>query len=137
MAEPMTEEELQDLRARVERVPLCYQREADTTIARLLDAIDELQAQHDRCPECTRAAVMADPVARAAYEKNRRERFTTAWLIERTDVRLCYAQDLECLRWVSFVDPKAWRFDDKLAAERVIEERGLTNVVVVSHGWGP
>ncbi|MGA9307324.1 MAG: hypothetical protein WBW31_18110, partial [Candidatus Sulfotelmatobacter sp.] len=109
---------------------------ADRMIRELLDAIDELQAQHDRCPECTRAAVMADPVARAAYEQNRRERFTTAWLIERTDVRLCYAQDLECHRWVSFVDPKAWRFDDKIAAERVIEERGLTNAVPVSHGWG-
>ena len=41
MAEPMTEEELTDLRARVERVPLCYQREADTTIARLLATVNE------------------------------------------------------------------------------------------------
>ena len=46
MAEPMTEEELQDLRARVERVPLCYQREADTTIARLLATVNELTVEN-------------------------------------------------------------------------------------------
>ena len=46
MAEPMTEEELQDLRARVERVPLCYQREADKTIARLLATVNELTVEN-------------------------------------------------------------------------------------------
>ena len=46
MAEPLTEEELTDLRARVERVPLCYQREADTTIARLLATVNELTVEN-------------------------------------------------------------------------------------------
>ena len=62
---------------------------------------------------------------------------TTAWLIERTDVRLCYSQDpaQPCAKWVTFTDPAAWRFDDKKSAERVIRERSLLYCHAVSHGW--
>ena len=60
MAEPMTEEELQDLRARVERVPLCYQREADTTIERLLATVNDCTGgQADPCRVETRRVTCA------------------------------------------------------------------------------
>ena len=46
MAEPMTEEELRDLRARMGRVPLCYAQESDTTIERLLATVDIERRAH-------------------------------------------------------------------------------------------
>ena len=61
---------------------------------------------------------------------------TTAWLIERTDVHLCYSKHGSmCWGWVTFTDPDAWRFDTKEEAERIIEERELTHVRAVEHGW--
>ena len=62
---------------------------------------------------------------------------TTAWLIERTDVQLCYSSDemQPCAKWVTFTDPDAWRFGSKEAAERIIRERDLIHCHAVSHGW--
>ena len=47
MAEPMTEEELRDLRARMGRVPLCHAQESDTTIERLLATVDSMVEESD------------------------------------------------------------------------------------------
>jgi hypothetical protein len=60
---------------------------------------------------------------------------TTAWLIERLDVHLCYSNGDTSFRWVTFTDPKAWRFETKEEALRVIAEHALTGVKAVSHGW--
>jgi len=60
---------------------------------------------------------------------------TTAWLIERTDVHLCYSRDGSTCKWVTFTDDDAWRFDDKETAERIIRERDLLHCQAVSHGW--
>jgi hypothetical protein len=61
---------------------------------------------------------------------------TIAWLIEKDDVRLCFSRDgATCLRWVTFTDPAAWRFENKDSAECVILERGLTHVRAVEHSW--
>ena len=46
---------------------------------------------------------------------------TSAWLIERDGIHLCYAHDgFHCGRWVTFTDPCAWRFKTKAEAELVI-----------------
>lgn len=60
---------------------------------------------------------------------------TTAWLIERDGIHLCYAHDgFHCGRWVTFTDPCGWRFKTKAEAEAVIAERKLP-ATAVSHGW--
>jgi hypothetical protein len=61
---------------------------------------------------------------------------TTAWLIERDGIHLCYSQDgAACHKWVTFTDPAAWRFDTQTAAETIIRERDLRHCRAVSHGW--
>lgn len=60
---------------------------------------------------------------------------TTGWLIERTDVRLCYSHGGTCFRWVTFNDPHAWRFDTQVEAERIIREHKLVDVVARGHSW--
>jgi hypothetical protein len=61
---------------------------------------------------------------------------TTAWLIERVGVNLCYARDrVGCREWVTFTDPAAWRFDSKAEAEAIINERCLLGVLPVEHAW--
>jgi hypothetical protein len=61
----------------------------------------------------------------------------TAWLIERTDVSLCYSRDTSqpCSKWVTLTDSNAWQFGDKASAERVITGRDLLNAVAVEHMW--
>ena len=60
---------------------------------------------------------------------------TTAWLIERNGIHLCYAHDgFRCIRWVVFTDPSGWRFKTRAEAEAVIAERGLP-ATAVEHGW--
>jgi hypothetical protein len=50
------------------------------------------------------------------------------WLIERTDMQLCYAQDGHRVGWVTFSDPFAWRFDTQADADRIIESHKLPDV---------
>ena len=86
----------------------------------LTDEGDLYEARGQRPPWCERA-IGGD--------------MTTAWLIERKDARLCYAQDgSSCLGWVTFTDPAAWRFDDRTSAEAIITERGL-HALAVEHQW--
>ena len=63
------------------------------------------------------------------------EAMTTAWLIERNGIHLCYAHDgSRCGRWVVFTDPSGWRFKTEAEAEAVIAERGLP-ATAIEHGW--
>ena len=61
---------------------------------------------------------------------------TSAWLIEREDVALCYAVCAGQPQWVTFTDHAAMRFASKDAAYLAIQLRGLTGVVVREHQWG-
>jgi hypothetical protein len=54
----------------------------------------------------------------------------------RMDAHLCYSQDgSSCHKWITFTDPGAWRFESQDAAEKVIEDRELTDVIALEHGW--
>jgi hypothetical protein len=60
----------------------------------------------------------------------------TAWLIERTDVQLCYSRGWTSTgHWCVFTNEDAWRFASKSDAEDVIRADGLTGVVATEHEW--
>jgi hypothetical protein len=60
----------------------------------------------------------------------------TAWLIERKGIGLCYRKDgTSNDSWVTFIDPNAWRFPTKQAAEKIINERHLYTCFAAEHGW--
>ena len=94
MAEPMTEEELRDLRARMGRVPLCYAQESDTTIERLLATVDIERREDEAHAEALfRVAKMHD-VVEAAHEVNRQMKATNGKVTVGAWAKLADALDM-------------------------------------------